>query len=104
MTTEGSFDGRSAVLPHMVSEGVGAVVRVKCLCPGPVETPLVRRSEILLNTEDPDWERRRLEAGTPLGRYASPREVAETAMSLLRGDVAYQTGSAVVIDGGITSA
>lgn len=137
------FWGLQAVLPHMVAEGVGAVVntgsilslksapgrsdyavtkhavlgltrsaasemaahgiRINCLCPGPIETPLMRRSELLVNPDDPDWERRRFEEGTPIGRYASPREIAETVMFLLRGDVAYQTGSAVVIDGGITS-
>ena len=85
------------------SEMAGHGIRINCLCPGPIETPLMRRSELLVNPDDPDWERRRFEEGTPIGRYASPREIAETVMFLLRGDVAYQTGSAVVIDGGITS-
>jgi len=78
-------------------------VRINCLCPGPIETPLMRRSELLVNPDDPDFERQRFEAGTPAGRYAEPREIAETVLFLLRGDVTYQTGSAVVIDGGITS-
>jgi NAD(P)-dependent dehydrogenase (short-subunit alcohol dehydrogenase family) len=78
-------------------------VRINCLCPGPIETPLMRRSESLVNPDDPDFERRRFEEGTPIGRYAQPREIAETVLFLLRHDVAYLTGSAVVIDGGITS-
>jgi len=85
------------------SEMAAHGVRINCLCPGPIETPLMRRSEMLVNPDDPDWERRRFEEGTPIGRYASTREIAETVLFLLRGDVAYQTGSAVVIDGGITS-
>jgi NAD(P)-dependent dehydrogenase (short-subunit alcohol dehydrogenase family) len=85
------------------SEMAAHGVRINCLCPGPIETPLMRRSEQLVNPDDPDWERRRFEEGTPIGRYGSPREIAETVMFLLRGDVAYQTGAAVVIDGGITS-
>jgi NAD(P)-dependent dehydrogenase (short-subunit alcohol dehydrogenase family) len=78
-------------------------VRVNCLCPGPVETPLMRRSETLVNPDDPEFERRRFEEGTPMGRYAQPREIAETVLFLLRGDVAYLTGAAIAIDGGITS-
>jgi NAD(P)-dependent dehydrogenase (short-subunit alcohol dehydrogenase family) len=84
---------------EMASHGV----RVNCLCPGPIETPLMRRSELLVNPDDPDYERQRFESGTPIGRYAQPREIAETVLFLLRGDVAYLTGAAVVIDGGITS-
>ncbi len=78
-------------------------IRINCLCPGPIETPLMRRSELLANPDDPEYERKRFESGTPIGRYAEPREIAETVMFLLRGDVAYLTGTAVVIDGGITS-
>jgi NAD(P)-dependent dehydrogenase (short-subunit alcohol dehydrogenase family) len=85
------------------SEMAAHGIRVNCLCPGPVETPLMRRSELLVNPDDPDFERHRFEQGTPIGRYAQPREIAETVMFLLRGDIGYQTGAAVVIDGGITS-
>jgi len=85
------------------SEMAAHGIRINCLCPGPIETPLMRRSELLANPNDPDYERKRFESGTPIGRYAQPQEIAETVMFLLRGDVAYQTGSAVVIDGGITS-
>jgi len=85
------------------SEMASFGVRVNCLCPGPVETPLMRRSEVLVNPDDPEYERQRFEAGTPVGRYAQPREIAETVLFMLRGDITYQTGAAVVIDGGITS-
>ena len=78
-------------------------VRVNCLMPGPIDTPLMQRSETLVNPDDPGQERSRFMAGTPLGRYGTPTEVAETVLFLLRPDVVYLTGAAIAIDGGITS-
>ncbi|MBM7245214.1 SDR family oxidoreductase [Rhodococcus fascians] len=78
-------------------------IRVNCICPGPVDTPLMSRSESLVNPEDPNFEHDRFIEGTPLRRYGSPEEIAELVVFLLREDVGYQTGSAVTIDGGITA-
>lgn len=76
-------------------------IRVNCICPGPVSTPLMTRSETLVNPADPEFERTRFIEGTPMRRYAEPREIAELVLFLLRDDVGYQTGAAVTIDGGI---
>lgn len=76
-------------------------IRVNCICPGPVATPLMTRSEQLVNPDDPGFERDRFIEGTPVHRYAEPREIAELVLFLLRDDVGYLTGSAVTIDGGI---
>jgi NAD(P)-dependent dehydrogenase (short-subunit alcohol dehydrogenase family) len=79
-------------------------IQVNCVCPGPIDTPLQRMSEELVNPKDPDYERRRYEIGIPMGRYGEPAEVADTVMFLLSGTVPYLTGSAVVLDGGFMSA
>ncbi|GAA1693507.1 short chain dehydrogenase [Mycolicibacterium murale] len=76
-------------------------IRVNCICPGPVATPLMTRSELLVNPDDPGYEHDRFIEGTPVRRYAEPREIAELVLFLLRDDVGYLTGSAVTIDGGI---
>ena len=76
-------------------------IKVNCICPGPVDTPLMTRSEILVNPDDPGYERDRFEHGTPAGRYASTEEIAELVLFLLRSDITYLTGAAVNIDGGI---
>ncbi|MGU3431943.1 SDR family NAD(P)-dependent oxidoreductase [Actinomycetes bacterium M1A6_2h] len=78
-------------------------IRVNCICPGPVDTPLMTRSETLVNPDDPGFERDRFMEGTPLRRYGTPDEIAELVTFLLREDVLYQTGSAITIDGGITA-
>jgi NAD(P)-dependent dehydrogenase (short-subunit alcohol dehydrogenase family) len=74
-------------------------VRVNALCPGPVETPL------LLNIfgDDPAaLERRRVH--WPTGRLAKPREIVNGALFLASDDSSYVTGSAFLVDGGLTAA
>jgi len=78
-------------------------VRVNCICPGPIETPLMTRSEILVNSDDPGAERRRFESGTPMGRYGTPEEVARSVAFLLSPEVPYLTGAALSLDGGLTA-
>jgi NAD(P)-dependent dehydrogenase (short-subunit alcohol dehydrogenase family) len=74
-------------------------VRVNAICPGPVETPLLMR---LFESDPAAYERRRVHI--PLGRLAQPREIAQGALFLASDDRSYVTGSAFVVDGGITAA
>lgn len=76
-------------------------IKVNCICPGPIGTPLQAQSEVLLNREDPLEERRRFEASTPIGRYGTTDEIARTVAFLLSPDVPYLTGAAVTVDGGL---
>jgi NAD(P)-dependent dehydrogenase (short-subunit alcohol dehydrogenase family) len=79
-------------------------IQVNIVCPGPVDTPLQRLSEEMVNPADPDYERRRYETGIPMGRYGTPEEVADTILFLLSGTVPYLSGSAVVLDGAYMAA
>lgn len=85
------------------AEGAPHGIRVNCICPGPIDTPLMSRSEVLVNPDDPAFERDRFVSGTPVGRYGTPVEIAELVLHLLRPDLGYHTGSAIAIDGGITA-
>jgi NAD(P)-dependent dehydrogenase (short-subunit alcohol dehydrogenase family) len=74
-------------------------VRVNALCPGPVETPLLRR----IYGEDPAaFERRRVHL--PMGRLATPREVVNAALFLASDESSYVTGATFLVDGGLTAA
>ena len=75
-------------------------IRVNCICPGDVETPLV---EDYFN-KDPDPARLRNEIYSKyaLRRIASPNEVAKVAAFLASSQSSFMTGSAVVMDGGLT--
>lgn len=70
------------------------VVRVNCVSPGFVHTPL---NDALVADED---TRGAIEAGTPLGRVGSAEEVAAVIAFLLGPDSSYLTGQNVVLDGG----
>jgi NAD(P)-dependent dehydrogenase (short-subunit alcohol dehydrogenase family) len=74
-------------------------VRVNALCPGPVETPMLLR----LFEEDPAaFERRQVHL--PMGRLATPREIANAALFLASDESSYVNGATFVVDGGLTAA
>lgn len=78
----------------------GQGVRVNAVCPGPVETRMMRSLESQRNPNDPQGVHDATAAGTPTGRYALPEEIAGAVLYLcsdLAGDV---TGTQLVIDGG----
>jgi NAD(P)-dependent dehydrogenase (short-subunit alcohol dehydrogenase family) len=73
-------------------------IRANALCPGPVETPLLR--ELL---SDPQRRERRL-VHIPMGRFGDAREIARAALFLASDDSSYMTGASLLVDGGITAA
>jgi NAD(P)-dependent dehydrogenase (short-subunit alcohol dehydrogenase family) len=73
-------------------------VRANSLCPGPIETPLLQ--ELLA---DPDRRQRRL-VHIPMGRFGQAEEIANAALFLASDESSYMTGTALVVDGGITAA
>ena len=78
----------------------GLGVRVNAVCPGPVETRMMRSLESQRMPNDPEAAHKAYSASTPTGRYALPEEVANVVLYLcsdLSGDV---TGTQLVIDGG----
>jgi NAD(P)-dependent dehydrogenase (short-subunit alcohol dehydrogenase family) len=74
-------------------------VRVNALCPGPVDTPLLRE----LFAKDPEKAARRI-VHIPIGRFAHAAEIASGALFLASDESSYVTGSTFLIDGGISGA
>jgi NAD(P)-dependent dehydrogenase (short-subunit alcohol dehydrogenase family) len=74
-------------------------VRVNALCPGPVNTPLLRD----LFASDPERAERRL-VHVPLGRFAEPEEIASAVLFLASDDSSFMTASTFLVDGGISGA
>jgi NAD(P)-dependent dehydrogenase (short-subunit alcohol dehydrogenase family) len=74
-------------------------VRVNALCPGPVDTPLLRE----LYAKDPEQAARRL-VHVPMGRFAKAEEIADAVLFLASDDSRYVTATAFMVDGGITGA
>ncbi len=74
-------------------------VRVNALCPGPVDTPLLRE----LYADDPAAAARRV-VHLPMGRFAEAREIANAALFLASDEASYVTASTFLVDGGLSGA
>jgi NAD(P)-dependent dehydrogenase (short-subunit alcohol dehydrogenase family) len=72
-------------------------IRANALCPGPVETPLLRTL-----IADPAARRRRL-VHVPYGRFCQADEVARAALFLASDESSYVNGAAFTVDGGIST-
>ncbi|KAJ5573707.1 uncharacterized protein N7459_008134 [Penicillium hispanicum] len=76
----------------------GGGIRVNCLCPGHIMTPMVKK----IFEESPDtkavWEEENM-----LGRLSRPEEYRGAALFLLSDASSYMTGSPLVMDGGHTA-
>jgi NAD(P)-dependent dehydrogenase (short-subunit alcohol dehydrogenase family) len=87
---------RTIALDH-AAEGV----RANCVCPGSVDTDMIREAWRL--TGAVDAAARAWAAKHPLGRIATADEVANAILFLASADAAFITGVALPVDGGITA-
>ena len=72
-------------------------LHANCLCPGATETPLLKQ----LMAERPDADEFR--NAQPIGRFATPEEIAGVATYLVSDEASFFVGAAVVCDGGFTA-
>jgi NAD(P)-dependent dehydrogenase (short-subunit alcohol dehydrogenase family) len=73
-------------------------VRVNCIAPAGVDTEMLRESSL----DDPAFDESGFLRKAPLGRYGSPREIANLAVFLASDESSYVTGAILRADGGIT--
>ena len=74
-------------------------VRVNALCPGPVNTPLLRE----LFAKDEERAARRL-VHVPMGRFGEPEEMANAVLFLASDESSFITANTFLVDGGISGA
>src|SRR6476659_5576272 len=74
-------------------------IRVNALCPGPVNTPLLKE----LFAKDPERAAKRL-VHIPMGRFGEPEEIAKAALFLASDDSTFVTASTFLVDGGLSAA
>lgn len=82
-------------------ENADIPIRANCICPGPVDTQLMRDIEVLVNPDDPAAARAMFSGTTALKRYGLPEEIADLVLYLLSDASTYITGTAISIDGGV---
>ncbi len=70
-------------------------ITVNAVCPGPIDTPFVKR----IHTEE---TRKSYLSKVPLNRYGKPEEVADTVAFLVKPESEYLNGVALPLDGGLT--
>jgi NAD(P)-dependent dehydrogenase (short-subunit alcohol dehydrogenase family) len=71
-------------------------VRINCICPGGIETPLINEFTLPAGVSEAALVRI-----SPLGRMGLPTEVAGTIAFLASDDAAYINGASIVVDGGM---
>jgi NAD(P)-dependent dehydrogenase (short-subunit alcohol dehydrogenase family) len=74
-------------------------VRVNALCPGPVDTPLLRD----LYASDPVAAQRRM-VHVPMGRFAAAEEIANAVLFLASDESSYVNAAEFLVDGGLSGA
>lgn len=76
-------------------------IRVNVLCPGVVDTPMLRRFADAMPDPEAAWAE--FSAVQPIGRLATPRECADAALWLCSDEARFVTGVALPVDGGFTA-
>ena len=74
-----------------------AGIRVNCVCPGVIETPMTAPL-----TANPDMKKI-LDGMTPMGRMGKAEEIASAVMWLCSDQASFVTGHPLVVDGGATA-
>ncbi len=77
-------------------------IRVNCICPGYVLTPLVEGMAAQSDPDDPSRAISAIASAVPLGRLGLPNECGELCAFLASSEASYITGTQMVIDGGST--
>ena len=76
-------------------------IRVNCVCPGDVETPMLPDDA---RQRGLSWEEyAKGAASRPLGRIGRPEEIAHAVLFLASDESSFMTGAALVVDGGGTA-
>jgi NAD(P)-dependent dehydrogenase (short-subunit alcohol dehydrogenase family) len=82
-------------------DGAPDAIRVNCVCPCFVETPLVQ--EWIAAQPNPAAARAAAEADQPIGRMGQPHEIAAAVAFLASDEANFITGTALAVDGGTTA-
>lgn len=89
-----------AMTRSLAADGAPFGIRVNCVCPGYVDTPLMQAA--LTHSPDPGLLLRRIESQVPAQRMGTAEEVAQAYVFLASDDARYINGASLVIDGAAT--
>ena len=103
MENEAAYDaskgGVLMLTKAMALDFAKSKIRVNCICPGAIETTMLKAS--LDTAANPKVARESLVQKHPLRRTGTPEEVAQAALFLATDDSSFITGATIPVDGGI---
>ena len=76
-------------------------VRVNCICPGSIDTPMLRGALASSGDFDGNWKKTSMVI--PMGRIGAPEDIANATLFLASDESSYITGIALPVDGGRTA-
>ncbi len=82
-------------------EGADRKIRVNSVNPSPIDTPMIESLEKMRGLDGRNDQP--MAAGTPLGRYGTPEEVAKLMLFLASDDSSFCTGGVYMVDGGVSA-
>lgn len=85
----------------MALDYAGCGIRVNCVNPGTIDTPMLERE--VRASGDPKAYMVRTEAESPMGRVGRPEEVAKAVLFLASAESSFVTGACLSVDGGTTA-
>jgi len=86
---------------QLAVEYAAKAIRVNCICPGTVDTPVLRRGMAM--SGDPDAFLAMLVSGHPIGRIGRADEIATAVVFLASEEASFITGAILPVDGGYTA-
>lgn len=91
-----------AMTRTMAIDHAGDKIRANSICPGSIDTPLLRFAAEQMQPDDPDGAIKDWGGLHVLGRVGQPEEMAQVALFLCSDASSFVTGAAIVADGGLT--
>lgn len=77
-------------------------IRVNCIAPGGIVTPVIYQSPVLNANMDPELLRQMLAVAHPIPRAGEPEDIAGTALWLASDDSSFVSGQTIAVDGALT--
>jgi NAD(P)-dependent dehydrogenase (short-subunit alcohol dehydrogenase family) len=93
--------GLRSLARNLGAELVGRGIRVNCLSPGPIDTPIINRSGV--DPKDVPALREMIRGNIPMKRFGTSEEVAAAVLFLASNESSFITGIDLFVDGGAVS-
>jgi NAD(P)-dependent dehydrogenase (short-subunit alcohol dehydrogenase family) len=97
---------KAALLNYTMSQGLGLApkrIRVNCIAPGSIRTPLLENSAQAFAPDDPEAAIAEWGKDHPIGRIGTVEDVANLVLFLASDEAAFCTGACYRVDGGLLS-